>query len=449
MNYNDSLRYLYSFLNFEIKTDYAYRKDFHLKRVRWLLNAFGDPQKKLRFVLVGGTKGKGATACILASILSSAGYRTGLYTSPHLKEVRERIRIGGEPVSKTDFAEVLRRIKNRLKRGVPAVFGDFTFFEILTVAAILHFSKKKVRLAVLEVGLGGRLDATNAVHPLVSVLTPISYDHMDKLGNSLTAIAGEKKSIVQTNGFLVCAEQPASVRSLLEKWARKQNAKAFFLRRDFRFRKDCLTELGSSFEMSCGPKRLKHLFLFLPGEFQIENAACAIQAAEILAVHWGFRIETAAFRKGLLNVSWEGRFQVLSRNPLVIADGAHNGASMRALRKSLKAIFPGRSIIVILGISNDKDFGRIFRELALLSPERVVVTQAGNVRAMPVRNLAERASGVFPEIQSAFSLKEALNTVLRSGHSENLFLITGSLFLVGEALTYWNARSECFEMTER
>ncbi len=443
MDYRDALRYLYSFLNFEAKTDYVYREDFHLKRVRWLLRAFGNPQKKLRFVLVGGTKGKGSTACILASILSSAGYRPGLYTSPHLNDVRERIRIGGVLIPKKDFAAIFRKIRIRLTRGAPPSFGAFTFFEVLTVAAILYFFSRKADPVILEVGLGGRLDATNAVDPLVSVLTPVSYDHMDKLGRSLLEIAGEKKAIMREKGFLICARQPASVGALLKEWACRRKVEAFFSGRDFRSRADCLTEFGSSFGVRSGKKRLRHLFLPLAGKYQIENAACAVQAAEVLALRRGFRIGESAIRKGLLNASWDGRFQILHRYPPVIADGAHNGASMRALRESLRAIFPGRPVTVILGISNDKDLPRILRELILLRPERIFATQAGNVRAMPAPVLAGKIAARLPRVRSVFNLKEAMDDAMRNKAGRHLVLITGSLFLVGEALNFWNSRSGC------
>lgn len=442
MRYSDALRYLNTFRNFESRPADSYGRELNLKRMVWLLGQFGSPEKNIRFVLVAGTKGKGSTACLLASILSEAGCRTGLYTSPHLLSPCERMRINGQAISRNDFGKLFRRVREQLGKVGVAPWGSPTYFEVMTLGAFLYFAQRKVSAAVLETGLGGRLDATNAVDPLISVLTPISYDHMDQLGNSLPAIAREKWAIVRKRGVLVCGRQPTSVRSRLSRWIREKKVKAFLFDKDFRAIPEDLTERGSFFSLRLRRKNIRHLFVSLPGSFQIENAACAVQAAELLRSSFGFRISGENIRSGLGKVSWEGRFQVLSHRPLVLVDGAHNGASFRALRESILTIFPGKKVTIILGLSSDKDLKRISGELACFEPERIIATQARNPRAMSAELLAEQLREKGLRVRKAAGLSGALKIAFGRGNSKDVFLITGSLFLVGEALRAFKTAKE-------
>ena len=436
MGYREALKYLYSFLNYEVKTDYVYPRDLNLRRMLFLMKLFGSPHRKLPFVLVAGTKGKGSTACFLSSILRQGGYKTGLYTSPHLHDPRERILISGLKISKKDFTKTLNKIENKISRyPLPAGLGKITFFELLTTAAFIYFAERKADIAVLEVGLGGRLDATNIVDPLVSIITPISYDHQDKLGKTLVKIADEKVRIIKKNGFLVSAVQPPVVRRLFEKWVKRQRAKSFFGGKDFKPENREISADGSRFDFLNAEARLNGLWIRMPGRFQIENAACAVQAASILQTNFGFKLGEKAFRLGLKSAVWPGRFQIVCRDPFVILDGAHNGASFQALRQSVRDLFGERKITMIFGLSKDKDLPRILPELSRFSLKRIVVTQAKNPRAFPADDLFTKVRKEISFAEHSPELKEALQSAFCGRTKDDIFLITGSFFLVAEAET--------------
>lgn len=447
MDYRDALKYLYSFLNYEIKTDYSYRRDLNLQRMLFLMKIFGHPHRKIPFVLVAGTKGKGATACLLSSILHRGGFKSGLYTSPHLHDPRERIVISGRKISKRDFASLFMKIKRKLiLHPPPSGLGRVTFFELLTTAAFVYFAERKTDIAVLEVGLGGRLDATNIVQPAVAVITPISYDHQDKLGDTLEEIAVEKAHIVKRNSFFVSACQPSRVRKIFKKWAGRKKAKPFFLGENFKVKYGEATEKGSYFDFYAAGENMKNLFVSLPGRFQVENAACAVRAAKILESCFGFKLGERAYRLGLRHVSWPGRFQIVSRDPLVVLDGAHNGASFKALRESISELFPGKELTVIFGLSKEKDRRRIFTQLKRFSLKRLIVTQAKNPRAFPADALFSKVKKEFAFAEYAPELKQALQAAFCGRQEGDLFLITGSFFLVAEAQTLLSVTQELVEV---
>ncbi|MBI4550260.1 MAG: bifunctional folylpolyglutamate synthase/dihydrofolate synthase [Candidatus Omnitrophica bacterium] len=440
MDYPQSLKYLYSFLNYEVVTDYSYRRDLNLVRMAALLKMLGHPEQKLRCVLVGGTKGKGSTACLLESVLRQAGYRTGLYVSPHLREPLERISVAGKNISKREFAACLTQIRRRLAaRRLPSRLGPVTFFELLTAAAFCYFFRKRVQIAVLEVGMGGRLDATNIVRPLMCVITPVSYDHQDKLGSALSAIAREKIAILKKGGTLVSGRQAPLVKRVFDRWADRQHGRIYYQGRDFGVSVRGAGEAGSIFDFRGGGEALGGIFVSLPGLFQIDNASSAIQAALLLRQKERFRISEEAIRSGLERARWPGRFETLSRHPLVLADGAHNGASFRALRESVQALYPDREIVLILALSKGKDLSRIAREIKLFRAQRLIVTEAKTPRACPSEVILKRVRGAAERVESAPELKEALQRALENGTKKGLVLVTGSLFLVGEAETLFEA----------
>lgn len=447
MTYEDAVRYLYSFLNYEVQTDYVYRRDLDLARMAYLTRIFGKPHERIPFILVGGTKGKGSTAFILSSLIKEAGYRAGLYTSPHLETPCERIQISGVPLAKEDFAALLEKVKTTLSaRPVPGRLGPATFFEVLTAAALLYFAEHGVDLAVLEVGLGGRLDATNIVRPLVSILTPVSYDHQDKLGKTLEKIAREKIPIVKEKSLFVSGRQSPAVERIFRGWAARKRTAGFFLGREFGVERVRLREEGSTFDFRSGENFFGDLLLALPGRFQVDNAACAIETARILDSHQLITIGEEAVRAGLLNGGWPGRFQVIRKDPLVVLDGAHNGASMRALLDSVGALFPARRIRMILAVSRDKDIRRMAREIARSGVREVLVTQSKNTRACPPEILAARLGSQIPRVAKMPGLKQAIELALRTWRAGDLLLITGSLFLVGEAKTLFESSPETVQV---
>ena len=443
MNYSAACRYLFSFLNYE-RIPFEYGHALNLKRMACVLNWAGHPERKYPSILVAGTKGKGSTANFIASILSAHGYRTGLYTSPHLIDPRERIRVHSKIISKNEFAESVAEASRIFKkhRGPKTPYGALTFFELFTFVAMLHFAKKNVEIAVFEVGMGGRLDATNVLNPLVSVMTPISFDHEEHLGRTLSKIAGEKAEIIKKKGTLVLsAQEPEAQKTILHD-ARKMRAKIFCFGDEFKVSNVKCSAEGSRFNFQMGKVRLNNLFIKLPGAFQVQNAACALAATVILSEAKNLCIDSSAFslrmtsiRKGLQNAFWPGRFEVVKRSGRTyVLDGAHNGASAEALARSLKQVFPGRSILFIFGVSREKDLKAVFAPFIRITSS-FIMTKSTNLRAQEPKTMVETLydMGFSKTSFCSSNLKEALEIARNITGGRNVIVITGSLFLVGEA----------------
>ncbi len=402
MNYKQSVGYLNSLINYERWISVNPKRSFNLNRMRAFSKRLGNPHDKFRSVHVAGTKGKGSTVAILASILQASGYRVGRYTSPHLVNLRERIAIDGKWISEKDFAAEMSKIKKSLGNLKP------TYFEAMTLLAFLTFAKKKVDIAVVEVGLGGRLDATNVLNPLISVMTSISYDHMKELGATLTKITREKAGIIKYGGVVVTAPQEKEARDVIQKVA--EDKKTIVV----------ATSVADQ-------ERLKPLLrtLHLLGQFQIENASVAIRAAESL-LNFGFdKISEASIRRGLKTVRWPGRFEIIRRNPAIILDGAHNGESMEAILAGVEKMFPKSRIVPVLGVSRGKDLKRIREALAKVT-DQWIATESGDVRALPARELG----GTFV----AAPVSKAIQLARSIAKPEDVILVAGSLYLIGEII---------------
>lgn len=413
MNYPDSVRFLYALGN-EIRT-----AKLGLDRIRNVLEALGNPQNAFRIVHVAGTNGKGSTCAIIESGLRAAGFRTGLFTSPHLIEPTERISIAGEPVSAGDFAAAFEQVHETAEALLRQDRIDLhpTYFECVTAMALLLFRQFRVEFAVLEVGLGGRLDATNIVNPELCVVTQVDFDHEAFLGKSLTAIAGEKAGILKPGVQAVFAAQRAEAEAVLT--ARAVDLGVPVTRSaDVAVSDVQLDARGCEFNWS--GLRMK---CPLPGEHQLENARTAIAALTRL----GLAAQTV--RDGLLDTVWPGRLEQVSVNPEIILDGAHNPAGVRALAAYLDRFYDPRRLWLIYGAMRDKAVPEM---TAVLFPRarHVIVTAPNQARALrpeAIRELADHES-----IQAAPNLPAALDMV-RSAPPGDTILITGSLFLVGEA----------------
>ncbi|MBI4000150.1 MAG: bifunctional folylpolyglutamate synthase/dihydrofolate synthase [Candidatus Omnitrophica bacterium] len=435
MQYTQALSYLFSFLNFEC-LPFEYRRQFNLKRMSYLLSWFDHPEYLFSSVLVAGTKGKGSTANFLSSILTRNCYSVGLYTSPHLSDPRERIQLNGQPISKGDFAKWMTKIrrvveKRRKERGS---YGPITFFEIFTLLAILYFAAKRVDLAILEAGMGGRLDATNVLHPLVSIITPISFDHEEHLGKTLASIAREKAAIIKKNGYVVCAEQPKEAKRVIQSQIKKQSAKSYFFGSLFRTIREKMSERGSAFDLQIGVGRWTRFQIGLPGRFQIQNAAVALAATGVLENQFGFSFKEAKIKEGLRNAFWPGRFELVKRaGKTFILDGAHNGASMNEACHTLSALFPHQEKIVILGTSREKNLAHILKPLLPIS-SYLIATKSNNPRAQEPKVILETVNqmGYNKPTFWASNLREALQIAGQVNRTQGITLITGSLFLVGE-----------------
>ncbi|MBC8477833.1 MAG: bifunctional folylpolyglutamate synthase/dihydrofolate synthase, partial [Dehalococcoidia bacterium] len=396
MDFPAAVDYILSFADYERMPRSAVV--FDLRRIERLLARLKNPQNTAKSVHIAGTKGKGSTAAMLASILKQSGYRTGLYTSPHLLNIRERIQVDGRQITEDEFA----RLTEMMKPEVEAVntsgdLGELTTYEILTALAFMHFQERGVAYQVLETGLGGRLDATNVVQPEVCVITSISYDHMDVLGDTLAEIAREKAGIIKSGSIVVTAPQIPEAMNVLEDVCRQQEVKLVRVGSDVSWRRKSVSPEKQSFQLM-GLKGNYNIEVPLLGEYQLENAATAITAAETLAGR-GAVITAEAITSGIAGVNWPGRLQVLRRKPWVIVDGAHNGDSVRRLVTALRQYFTFEKAVVIFGASSDKNIAAMVAELKTF-PDRVIVTSSHHPRAVAVEQLVEEFSreNIIPEV---------------------------------------------------
>ncbi|HEX7592598.1 MAG TPA: folylpolyglutamate synthase/dihydrofolate synthase family protein [Anaerolineae bacterium] len=446
MSYRDALAYIYSFTNFEVTPagDYS-SKTFDLTRMERLLAALGNPQHQFRSVHVAGTKGKGSTAAMIESVLRAANQRTGLYTSPHLHTFRERIRVGDAMISQDAVIAGVEKIKP-LAAQIPGI----TTFEIMTALAFDYFRVRGVEIAVLEVGLGGRLDATNVVTPLVSVITSISYDHTAILGNTLAQIAREKAGIIKPGVPVVASPQPDEALSVIQATAREQSAPLVAVSSDLEFQVADAAYQLSPVEQDLDGQRLtftrqseifdlslftQSLRINLLGKHQMTNAATALAALMVLRDQ-GVAISDDALRDGLANVEWHGRFEIISRDPFIILDGAHNADSARQLVGTLHDVFPNARLHFIFGASGDKDIAGMFAEL-LPAATSLILTRSRNPRAADPARLADLAAQYRVETFVAPEIAMALHDAQQRARRADVVCITGSLFVVAQARETW------------
>ena len=437
MNYSQAEEYLNSFVNYEQIPGISYAQPgYSLRHVEELLNRMHNPQLAARTIHIAGTKGKGSVAAMMAQVLSSSGYKTGLYTSPHLHTLRERISVDGSLISEAEFAATMAEIKPFIESmRQDTAFRQLTYFEALTALVFAYFKKKRVDFQVLEVGLGGRLDATNVARPVVCIITPISLDHTQILGDSLEEIAREKAGIIKSGCRVVLSPQPEEAASVITDICREKEAKVVQVGKDVNWHK-----IGGDFHQQSlvieGKTSKYQVSIPLLGDFQLENAAAAVAALEILDSA-GFAISAADIAQGLARVKWSGRFQILQQHPTVLVDGAHNVASMKVLVSNIKAYFSYKRIFLVFGTSCDKDIPGIINELVALSPQ-VIVTRTAHSRAATISTMAAEFSkrGIEPEIRETIS--EAISRALSLADSTDIICVTGSLFVVAEALDYFS-----------
>ena len=405
-----------------------------LDRIEALLAALGRPEAGLRIVHIGGTNGKGSVAALTAAILQAAGLRTGLYTSPHLLHVTERVRIDGRAVPE----EVLARHAARIEPALEA--GAATFFEALTAVALGAFAEAGVEAAVLEVGLGGRFDATNVGQPLVSVVTRIDYDHQEFLGKRLADIAGEKAGIIRGGTALSAAQAPEAM-AVIEARCRDVGVPLLVEGRELRVETLASDLAGHRVRLRGPGWAYDDVRLALPGLFQPANAVLAVGAVRVFAEASGLPVTEAAVRAGCSEVRWPGRFQVIpgaAGRPTLVLDGAHNPGGATALAASLRHHFAGRRLALVLGVSADKDRAGILKALAPLAA-RIYLAPADHPRATPPKELADELPPIEADVVLAGSSGEALERALGEPGID-VICVAGSLFLVADALRWLGAR---------
>jgi len=432
MDYQQALDYIYSFIDYEKVPRPRDAANYDLRRVEELLGRLDNPHLKAKSVHIAGSKGKGSVAAMIASALTVSGYTTGLFTSPHLHTFNERIRVDGELISEAELASLVERLKPEVEAvNRKATYGRLTTFELITALGFAYFELKGVDFQVIEVGLGGRLDATNVVQPEICVITSISFDHTEVLGNTLGEIAAEKAGIIKPNSIVVASPHIDEVARIIEQTCLTYQAELVRVGSDVTWQSLGFDSSRQSLRVE-GRLASYELSLPLLGQHQLENAATAVATLEVLAEK-GFHISGDSIIKGLAQVSWPGRLQVLSHRPLVLVDGAHNPDSARKLKQSLEQYFDFDQAILIIGVSSDKDIAGIVSELASLF-DKVIVTRSIHPRSMATAPIVAEFSKHGMEAQETDDISIALPLALTLAGDNDLICVTGSLFVVAGAI---------------
>lgn len=446
LNYQQALDYIHSFDDPYLAAlrDHGHQT-WGMERIEHVLGKLGNPHRAVPIIHVAGTKGKGSTAAFITQGLIESGLKTGLYISPHLEDWRERIQIDRALIAAGSLARLVEDF-----RAAASGETSLSAFEVTTALAFWHFARERCDVAVIEVGLGGRLDATNVVEPLVSVITSISLDHTQLLGETLAQIAAEKAAIIKPGAPVVSAPQPPEALAVIEAQAQEVGSPLTLVGRDFVIDQVRLTWQGAEAMMGA-PGQLQRVEISLPGEFQVENAATAVAALE-RARDSGLAVTREGMLSGLSKVAWPGRLEVISRDPLIVVDSAHNPYSVQQLIHSLELLGGFRSLIVVFGSMADKDVRGMLKAL-LQAARQIIFTQGSNLRAAPAETLLALARELQSEAQSApeigavrLSTAPDLPTALEDARAAlqpgDAQCITGSLALAGEARTILTGSQE-------
>lgn len=418
MNYEEAIEYIHGTLKFGSKLG--------LHNIGELLKLMGDPQKKLKFVHVAGTNGKGSTCAFISSILMEAGYRTGIYTSPFIQRFSERIKIGEAEISTDELAEITAYVKTKVDKMLEMGENHPTEFEIVTAIAFEYFCRNKCDIVVLEVGLGGRFDSTNVIDtPELAVITTISYDHTDRLGKTLPEIAFEKAGIIKHGGDVVIYGQCKEVEAVFEEACASRGA--------YPHKVDFTDLVSGTYDINGQTFSLdgyENLQISLLGSHQQHNAAVAVRAVEILRSK-GYNIPEDAIRSGLKKTKWPGRLEVVSKAPVVLVDGAHNIEGASVLRKALDEYFPGKAVIFIMGVLRDKDYASMISKV-LPGCKRLYTVTPDSPRALTANELAQAAYKYCKNIVICDTIEQAVKKCIEAASNDDVICSFGSLYYVGE-----------------
>jgi dihydrofolate synthase/folylpolyglutamate synthase len=414
MEYSDALSYLYGLEKFGMV--------FGLENIKWLLNLIDNPHSRFKTVHIGGTNGKGSVASMLSHILKEAGYRVGKYTSPHLLSFKERITVNEECISEKEVTELTETIKKRVEEKDRERF--FTFFDFTTALAFEYFFRKKTDISIIEVGLGGRFDSTNVIDPAISIITNISYDHTQYLGEDIADITKEKAGIIKGNTPVITGAQGISAQII---WATAKELKSpvYSLHRDFSYKKT-----GDQMMSYAGIKeKIENLSINLMGDHQFINGAISLCAAEVLSSS-GFSVKEDSIRNALANIKWQGRLEVVNTNPTIILDGAHNPDSAEVLAEFFKSHYTDKKKILIFGVMKDKDYRKIIEKIVPFT-DKVILTRPATERALPPEEIEGYVKNPFitEDVRSALIKAKAI------ADENSLILVTGSFYTIGEAKT--------------
>ncbi len=443
--YQEALSWIHGLSRFGIKPG--------LERMEAMLGLLGNPHRLVKYVHIAGTNGKGSTAAILAAVLSAGGYRIGLYTSPYLLSFTNRMAINGCDIKKTELSDLVDLIRPVVEEvSSDQRYGQPTEFEVVTVLALTYFASLKVDLVVLEVGLGGRLDATNVVTPLLSIITNIDLEHTEVLGDTLEEIAFEKAGIIKEGVPILTASEDPIVLSVIKNKADENNAELYSLFFSFQngYQADkankpvingfAISSQGQSFSYNGFNTSYQDLFIPLRGRYQVYNAATALAALELIAGQ-GFKVDEKVIRKGLAEVIWPGRLELLNDNPLLVMDGAHNPAAMQKMAQAIPEYFNFERLILVFGIMADKDAVAMMSAILPLA-EKVYFTRASIPRAADPNQLHAIALNRFQLNRDLIEVEEdignALDKALKYASPNDLVLVTGSFYTVSDARAYWS-----------
>jgi len=417
-HYNKCIQTMYSLRRFGIKLG--------LSTIKSMMHGLGNPQDKFSCIHVAGTNGKGSIASSIASILKESNYRVGLYTSPHLVRFNERIRINNQPVSDKNIVEAYEALKN-----ISTGKREPTFFEYSTAMALYEFGKQKVEWAVIETGMGGRLDATNIIKPALAIISNISLEHRMYLGNTIKQIAGEKGGIIKNNIPVVTGAKQKSAVSILKDIAKQKSAPFFHLGDEFKVRRN----KNKTFTYFGIENTWRNLRTGLRGNHQIDNAGLVLAACELLNKNKA-EISLKSIQRGLKKNRWPGRLDIVSENPLIILDGAHNIIATRRLVKYLSKNLAGRNITLVAGILDDKPYSSMLKTLCSIC-NRAILTQPKINRALPPEKLYSAVKQVISDIKIIPNVSQAIKHAIKTTPENETICIAGSLYLVGEAIEYF------------
>jgi dihydrofolate synthase/folylpolyglutamate synthase len=423
--YSQALDYIYSFVDYSLTRNLRYSPEkFNLKRVEDFLNLIGSPQSNYKVVHVAGTKGKGSTCAMLSSIFTKSGLITGFYSSPHIIEFNERIRIGKTFISNQEIIYYINLL-------IPAInrIPELTTFEIITGLAFKYFADKHVDIAVIEVGLGGRFDATNVVTPEISVITSISFDHTKILGNSLKKIAFEKAGIIKPGIPVIVSKQKKTPLIEITRIACDRNANVVYVPEIYTTKLITYSLEGQRFELYKNSEKLFQVFLPLLGDHQIDNAVTAFACIEELKKK-DIKISNEAIIAGFQDLSWPGRFEVINKVPLFIIDSAHNLDSFRKLEKTIQKYLPDKKIILIFGASEDKEVSSMLGSIQPLI-KTLIITKSNHPRALEIYKIEQIAKDLRIDCVVKEEIKSAIGTAFALSDATNVIVAAGSIFIAG------------------
>jgi dihydrofolate synthase/folylpolyglutamate synthase len=418
ISYNEAIRSLFGLQKYGIK--------FGLSKTSNLLKAFGNPHQGRKYIHIAGSNGKGSVGAMIAAILMESGLKVGFYSSPHLVRFRERFRINGREIDPEKAAAIAGELREVINWKHPP-----TFFEVTTAMALIHFAREEADISIMEAGMGGRLDATNVIRPSVSVITNISLEHQAFLGSRLIDIAGEKAGIIKRGVDLVTAATQPSVIRLFKSVCEEKKARFRRVGKDVRYRTD-----GTRFNYYGLNRTFRGLEVALKGRFQNRNAALALAVIELLE-RKGYKISSRDIIEGLRNTAWPGRMQIVSREPFIILDGAHNPAAIRELADSVRHDFRYGRLILVLGVMEDKDIGKVIRGIVSMA-DYVIFTRPDYYRSANPEDLMREAAPLGKPGETLSVIPQALDKARALANPEDMILVCGSLFTVGEAMTYFD-----------